>query len=157
MIQKLLGKLWRHTPARLRRFTMRMTHARFTVTAGAVIQNEKGQVLLLKHTFRSGSGWGLPGGFLEGGEQPVEGLRRELREEIGLELDQIEFLTARSFKRPQQVEILFRGFASGSAQLKSIEIDRAVWFSPNSLPDGLPKDQRLIVERALSDGAKAQT
>jgi 8-oxo-dGTP diphosphatase len=157
MIQKLLGKLWRHTPARLRRFTMRMTHARFTVTAGAVIQNEKGQVLLLKHTFRSGSGWGLPGGFLEGGEQPVEGLRRELREEIGLELDQIEFFTARSFKRPQQVEILFRGFASGSAQLKSIEIDRAGWFALDSLPHGLPKDQRLIVERALSDGGKPQS
>jgi 8-oxo-dGTP diphosphatase len=156
MIQKLLGKLWRHTPARLRRFTMRMTHARFTVTAGAVIQNEKGQILLLKHTFRAGSGWGLPGGFLEGGEQPVEGLRRELREEIGLELEHIEFFTARSFKKPQQVEILFRGFTSGSAELKSIEINRAVWFAPDSLPDGLPKDQRLIVERALSDGGKAQ-
>jgi len=136
---------------------MRITHARFTVTAGAVIQNEQGQVLLLKHTFRAGSGWGLPGGFLEGGEQPIDGLRRELREEIGLELERVEFLAARSFRKPQQVEILFRGFAAGSAQLKSIEIDRAVWFSPNSLPDGLPKDQRLIVERALSDGAKAQT
>jgi len=157
MIQKLLGKLWRHTPARLRLLTMRMTHARFTVTAGAIIQNEQGQVLLLKHTFRSGSGWGLPGGFLEGGEQPVEGLRRELREEIGLELEQVELFAARSFKRPQQVEILFRGFASGRAQLKSIEIDRASWFAPNSLPDGLPRDQRLIVERAVRDGGKAQT
>ncbi|HSE22063.1 MAG TPA: NUDIX hydrolase [Pyrinomonadaceae bacterium] len=136
---------------------MRITHARFTVTAGAVIQNDQGQVLLLKHTFRAGSGWGLPGGFLQGGEQPIDGLRRELREEIGLELERIEFFAARSFRKPQQVEILFRGFASGSAQLKSIEIDRAVWFSPNSLPDGLPKDQRLIVEQALSDGAKAQT
>ena len=78
MIQKILGKLWRHTPARLRRFTMRITHARFTVTAGAVIQNEQGQVLLLKHTFRAGSGWGLPGGFLEGGEQPVDGLQERI-------------------------------------------------------------------------------
>jgi mutator protein MutT len=157
MIQKLLGKLWRYTPARLRRLTMRMTHARFTVTAGAVIQNEEGKVLLLKHTFRTGSGWGLPGGFLEGGEQPLEGLRRELREEIGLEIERVEFFTARSFKKPQQVEILFHAFSSGDAKQKSIEVDRATWFSPDSLPEGLPKDQRMIVQRALSDRGKAQT
>ena len=156
MLQKLLGKFWRHTPARLRRLTMRMTHARFTVTAGAVIQNNEGKVLLLKHIFRAGSGWGLPGGFLESGEQPLEGLRRELREEIGLEIERVEFLTARSFRKPQQVEILFHGFASGEAQLKSMEVDRAVWFSPGALPEGLPKDQRLIVEQALSDRGKAR-
>ena len=133
-----------------------MTHATFTVTAGAVIQNEEGKVLLLKHTFRAGSGWGLPGGFLEGGEQPIDGLRRELREEIGLEMEQLEFFWARSFKKPQQIELLFRGFTSGKARSKSIEVDRAVWFSPDSLPDGLPKDQRLIVQRALGNRGNVQ-
>ena len=59
---------------------MRLTHARFTVTAGALIFNDAGKVLLLKHRFRAGSGWGLPGGFLEAGEQPVEALKRELWE-----------------------------------------------------------------------------
>jgi 8-oxo-dGTP diphosphatase len=132
-----------------------MTHARFTVTAGAIIRNDEGKVLLLKHTFRAGSGWGLPGGFIEAGEQPLDGLRRELREEIGLEIERVEFFEARSFKRPQQIELLFRGFAKGNAELKSIEVDRAVWFSPESLPKGLPNDQRLIVERALRDRAKA--
>src|SRR6185369_5408528 len=145
MIQKLLGKLWRHTPARLRRFTMRMTHARFTVTAGAVIQNEKGQVLLLKHSFRSGSGWGLPGGFLEAGEHPEQALRRELHEEIALEVRQVEIFTARSFKRPQQVEILFRCHANGAVKPQTIEIEQAQWFSVNSLPRGLPNDQRLLI------------
>ena len=67
---------------------MRFTHARFTVTAGAVIFNDKGEVLLLKHRFRAGSGWGLPGGFMETDEQPIDALRRELREEIGLEVEE---------------------------------------------------------------------
>ena len=71
---------------------MRLTHARFTVTAAGIVLDERGRVLLLKHRFRSGSGWGIPGGFVEAGEQPEEGLRRELLEEIGLELDSAELV-----------------------------------------------------------------
>src|SRR6185369_1191909 len=106
--QNLISRVWRKLPARMRRCTMRLAHTRFTVTAGAVIFNDKREVLLLKHRFRAGSGWGLPGGFMEQGEQPIEALRRELREEIGLEVDDVEVFAARSFRKPKQVEVLFR-------------------------------------------------
>ena len=127
---------------------MRLTHTRFTVTAGAVIFNDKGEVLLLKHRFRAGSGWGLPGGFMEKGEQPIDALRRELREEIGLELDDVKVFAARSFKKPKQAEVLFR--ARGNAEVKSqtMEVERAEWFAIDSLPEGLPRDQRSYIERA---------
>jgi NAD+ diphosphatase len=130
---------------------MRFTHTRFTVTAGAVIFNDQKQVLLLKHRFRAGSGWGLPGGFLERGEQPIEALRRELREEIGLELEDVEIFASRSFEKPKQIEILFRARGNVSeANVKSLtmEVERAEWFSIESLPEGLPRDQRVYVERA---------
>jgi 8-oxo-dGTP diphosphatase len=127
---------------------MRLTHTRFTVTAGAVIFNDKGEVLLLKHRFRAGSGWGLPGGFMEKGEQPIDALRRELREEIGLEIDDVKVFAARSFKKPKQVEVLFRGRANADVKSQSVEVERAVWFSIDSLPEGLPRDQRVYIERA---------
>ena len=127
---------------------MRLTHTRFTVTAGAVIFNDQRQVLLLKHRFRTGSGWGLPGGFLERGEQPIEALRRELREEIGLEVDDVEVFAARSFSKPKQVEVLFRARANADVKPLTIEVEHAEWFALNSLPEGLPRDQRGYVERA---------
>ena len=127
---------------------MRLTHTRFTVTAGAVIFNDQKQVLLLKHRFRAGSGWGLPGGFLERGEQPIDALRRELREEIGLELEDVEIFAARSFKKPKQVEVLFRARANANVKSLTMEVERAEWFSTDSLPEGLPRDQRRYVERA---------
>lgn len=138
-------------PPRIRRWSMRLTHARFTVTAGALIFNDSGQILLLKHRFRAGSGWGLPGGFLEKGEQPLDALRRELREEIALEIEDVEIFATRSFRKPQQVEVLFRCRANGTVTPRAMEVERAEWFSPQSLPDGLPRDQRRLVEQATSD------
>jgi len=132
----------------MRRWTMRVAHPRFTVTAGAVVFNQNGEVLLLKHRFRPGSGWGLPGGFIEKAEQPIDALRRELREEIGLEVEDVELFAVRSFAKPQQVEVLFRCRSNGALKPRTIEVERADWFLIENLPDGLPRDQRLFVERA---------
>ena len=127
---------------------MRLAHTRFTVTAGAAIFNDKGEVLLLKHRFRAGSGWGLPGGFMEKGEQPIDALRRELREEIALEVDDVKVFAARSFKKPKQVEVLFRARANAQVKSQTVEVERAEWFAIDALPQGLPRDQRLYIERA---------
>src|ERR1700752_850404 len=154
MIKRLLRGVWLNVPPRLRRLTMRLTNTRFTVTAGGIVINAEGQVLLVKHIFRAGTGWGIPGSFTKRCEQPIEGCRRELREEIGLERDEIALFEARSFKRPRQVELLYLCRTTSQAEPKSVEVDRAAWFSTNSLPTGLPKDQRLLVERAVGNGAK---
>ena len=144
----VISKIWRRLPVRLRRWSMRLTHTRFTVTAGAIIFNQAGEILILKHRFRAGSGWGLPGGFLERGEQPIDALRRELREELDLEIEDVEIFTARSFRKPKQVEVLFRGRANGPVKPRTMEVERAEWFSLDALPEGLPRDQRRLVEQA---------
>jgi 8-oxo-dGTP diphosphatase len=149
MHKKFLSKIWRRFPPGLRRWTMRFTNTRFTVTAGAIILNKEQKVLLLKHYFRAGSGWGIPGGFMTSGEQPIDALRRELHEEIGLELDDVEIFWARSFSRPRQVEILFRAVTSAEPKPQSMEVERANWFALDSLPPGLPSDQKLLIERAV--------
>jgi mutator protein MutT len=154
--QKLIARVWRKMPARFRRCSMRVTQTRFTVTAGALIFNTDGKVLLLKHRFRAGSGWGIPGGFLEAGEQPDQAVRRELREEIGLEVEHVEIFTARSFKNPRQVEILFRCRADAEVKPLTMEVERAEWFSIDELPTGLPKDQRSLIDRASACGAKGR-
>jgi mutator protein MutT len=156
VLQKLIGKVWRALPPRVRRWSMRATQTRFTVTAGAIIFNDAGEVLLLKHRFRAGSGWGIPGGFLELDEQPEQALRRELHEEIGLDVHHVEIFTARSFKKPRQVEILFRCRANAQVKPQTIEVERAEWFSLQNLPAGLPQDQRLLIERATSYGANGR-
>jgi 8-oxo-dGTP diphosphatase len=149
MLKNLVAKVWRAAPEAVRYWTLRLINARFTVTAGAIIFNAQGQILLLKHPFRAGSGWGLPGGFLKHGEQPIDALRRELQEEINLEIENVEVFWTRSFKRPRQIEILFIAETSERPQPQSVEVDCAVWFNANELPTGLPEDQKSLVERAV--------
>ncbi|HEX8635934.1 MAG TPA: NUDIX domain-containing protein [Pyrinomonadaceae bacterium] len=156
MWKKLLGTLWRGAPKRVRRWGVWLAEPRFMVTVGAVVVDAGGRVLLLQHEFRTGSGWGIPGGFLERGEQPLAGLRRELREEIGLELDAAELVRVRTLRRPQQVEIHFRCRAREGAREaapQSIEINRVGWFDRDALPSELSRDQRRIIEDALAGGA----
>jgi 8-oxo-dGTP diphosphatase len=155
MWKKLLGTLWRGAPKRVRRWGVWLAEPRFMVTVGAVVVDEGGRVLLLQHEFRTGSGWGIPGGFLERGEQPLEGLRRELREEVGIELDAAELVHVRTLRRPQQVEIHFRGRvpSGASARPRSMEINRAGWFEADALPPELSRDQRRIIKDAVAGGA----
>ena len=154
MLNDLLGAIWRRFPGKLRRWTMRLSHPRFAVTAGAVITDKQGRVLLLKHRFRPGTGWGMPGGFMEEGEQPEEALRRELREEVGLEVEKVELFMTRAFTTPRQVEIVFTARAIGDTNELNYEIQKAGWFSLNELPAELPKDQVRLLKRALDDGAR---
>lgn len=150
MLTEFLGSVWRHLPGSIRRRLVRIGQRRFTVTAGAIIFDDDGRVLLLEHVFRPDGGWGIPGGFLSKGEQPETALRRELREEIGIELDRVEMLFARTLPRPRQIEIYFTARAIGTPQPCSFEIRTAEWFKIGHLPAELSKDQLRLIQRALA-------
>jgi 8-oxo-dGTP diphosphatase len=51
------------------------------VAAGALIRDERGNVLLVRPTYKPG--WDIPGGYAEPGESPATACARELVEEIG--------------------------------------------------------------------------
>ena len=149
-----MAAVWQRMPARLKNWSVRLTQAHFTVTAAALVIDKQNRVLLLNHRFRAGSGWGIPGGFIEHGEQPDEALRRELREEVGLEVQDLKLFTTRAFQKVKQIEIVFLSRAAGSADELSFEIKRAGWFHAHELPQGLPRDQVRLIKQALNDGAK---
>jgi 8-oxo-dGTP diphosphatase len=149
LLVELAGRLWRRVPKRVRRFGVLLTESRFTVTTGVVITDERGRVLLLQHRFRPGSGWGIPGGFLQSGETPEAAIRRELREEIGLEVCQLELAFVRALERYNQIELIFCCDPNSDFSPQSREIHRAEWFSLNALPANLSDDQRNLIERAL--------
>ena len=80
-------------------------------TVGALIYNALGQVLMVRTDKWSGK-WGIPGGKIEYGESSEEALRREIAEETGLQIADIEFVLAQDcidseeFYRPEHFILL---------------------------------------------------
>jgi len=60
-------------------------------TVGALIFNQRGEVLMLR-THKWSDLWGIPGGKIKFGERAVDALRREIKEETNLEIADIQFV-----------------------------------------------------------------
>lgn len=156
MLRDVAKWIWRRTPRFLRVWGVRLSNTRFTASAAGIIMNSSGRVLLLKHRFRSGSGWGIPGGFIEADEQPEAALRRELREEIGLELPTAELFRVRTLKNLRQIEIIFLSETEAAVKTLSDEIEDSGWFTPDSLPEGVPTDQVQMIKAVFNRRAKLE-
>jgi ADP-ribose pyrophosphatase YjhB (NUDIX family) len=141
-------------PSSVRLRIIRSTQKRFTVSVAAIITNGNRKVLLLEHIFRpQKSGWGIPGGFLEHGEQPGEAIRRELREETGIELTGVTMLRVRTINR--HVEIMFRAETSDEPEVRSREIRSVGWFAVGEMPEEMSSVQKRLVTETLANEESA--
>ncbi|MEO6334912.1 MAG: NUDIX domain-containing protein [Pyrinomonadaceae bacterium] len=127
---------------------IRVTQIKFTASAAAVITNDQGKVLLLDHVLRPFCGWGIPGGFMSAGEQPEETIRRELREETGIELDALTMVRIRTLSR--HVEIIFSARALGEPEVMSQEILSLGWFDVDAMPTKMSSSQKKLIREVIS-------
>jgi len=156
MLTDILGKIWRRLPMPVRLRVSRFGQVRFTASVAAMLFDDDGHILLLEHVFRADRGCGVPGGFINKGEQPEQALRRELREEVDIEIDDVKLLFARNLGKLKQVEIYYRARVIGEPKPSSFEIKQAQWFPVHDLPSELSEDQRRLVARAIALNEKCQ-
>ncbi|HEY6736130.1 MAG TPA: NUDIX hydrolase [Candidatus Saccharimonadia bacterium] len=67
------------------------------VSAGALIFGSDGRILLIKHRWRGQ--WEYPVGMTDGSESPLATARRELQEEVGLQLGELKLVGVDFFHR----------------------------------------------------------
>lgn len=109
----------------------------------AIIQNNEGKILLEKRAPRMSAypnHWGLPGGWIEWNETAVDALKREVHEELGVEIEVIKFVgryydtpnrhpTKTSFALPHICKIV-----SGTpAAFQPEEVAEIGWFSVDEI------------------------
>jgi ADP-ribose pyrophosphatase YjhB (NUDIX family) len=145
----LATNVWRRLPSRARRTVVHSLSDRFPVGVVGLIDDGRGNVLLLEHRFRTPYPWGLPGGFMEYGESFEDALRRELSEEIDLQLEHVEpepFDTELNLGgRYLSITLLAR--AVPKPLVLSGEITGGAFFAPGTLPAETYPHQASVVER----------
>lgn len=115
------------------------THYGNPVPAAVAIIERPGVVLMARRAHPPYEGtWDLPGGFLEAGELPEQGLRRELREELGLEartLRLVGFATDRYGPRGFQVlTVIYRVDPAPGAVTAADDVAEVRWFPKHAIP-----------------------
>lgn len=111
-------------------------------TVSAII-SRNGKILLCHRSANPCKGkWDLPGGFLEEGESAEEGLRREMKEELGIELINVRLLSVEGpayylfgGQDNYNIDIYYEVTTSDEPQVPSNnEMTEISWFDPNNLP-----------------------
>ena len=102
-----------------------------------------------------GAGWGtgrysVLAGFLEPGESLAQAVAREVREEVGLEVFDVEYLGDQPWPFPTSLMVGFTARAdSGALRLQESEIADARWFTRDEVRAGVA-DGTLAVSSRLS-------
>jgi 8-oxo-dGTP diphosphatase len=121
----------------------------FRIGVYALVFDEEQHVLLAHR--RDIDWWNLPGGGMEHGETVEEAVRREVREETGLEVEVKYLVGVYSKPQKQEVVLTFNCRATGGILAATEESRACRYFAPDDLPvNTLPK-HRQRVEDALLD------
>lgn len=104
------------------------------VTAGVLVENRK-LLMAKRHAGDTEGGkWEFPGGKVEWGEEPRQGLRRELLEELGLEVSVGRILEVVSvFKADFHIILLYFECQRLRGIPAALECQQVLWFTPGEV------------------------
>lgn len=139
-----------------------LTKTKPIATVGAVIYNQKKQILLIR-THKWSNRWGIPGGKIKNGESSLDALQREIKEETNLEVRNIRFelvqdcIHSPEFFRPEHFLLLnYSAEAIHSDVVLNHEAQEFRWME---LQDALQMDlnipTRFLLENVTNVGVSA--
>ena len=149
-LKKVAARLIRLRPITMfLQIAVRLLAPRHRVGVALVLVNNENKVLLLNHVFHPTAPWGLPGGWLDRGEHPAEGVLRELREETGLTARLGPVILVDHDSKPAHIALAYIGWPLSQKVTLSGEILEANWFCSDNLPAPLLKFVRRSVKSAF--------
>jgi nucleoside triphosphatase len=128
-------------------------------TVGALIVNEKEEILLVR-SYKWGTRYTVPGGHIELGERSEAAVKREIKEEVGLDVEPVKLLLVQEAIYPQDYikheHYIFLDYLcrtnSSEVTLDGKEIQEYLWATPTDATQlNLESFTRNLVEAYLMD------
>jgi ADP-ribose pyrophosphatase YjhB (NUDIX family) len=149
VLWRALAAVFNRIPVRWQRRILDRAHPRFLVGVNGLGVTRDGKVILARHRFGTPQ-WRLLGGFIGREESLQDALRREIREETGLEVEVGPLLEANTGHRWARVEIVYAYRVLAGRLALTNEVLEVSEFAPDALPP-MRADQRGYVERHAGD------
>ncbi len=113
-----------------------------TVAAAVVLTRTDGRVLFITRAKEPAQGQlAFPGGFIDFDESAEDGLRREVREEVGLEITALDFLCSHTNEYSYKgvtypvLDLIFTADVSGDVEARTLDgVARVDWLQPETVP-----------------------
>jgi NAD+ diphosphatase len=107
-----------------------------SLTPAVIVRVEKeGKILLAQHVQRIPDLWTCLAGYVELGESLEDCVRREVKEEAGIDVGDIRYVASQHWPYPNQMMVGFAAqWKSGDLVLQADELSAARWFDPADLP-----------------------
>jgi 8-oxo-dGTP diphosphatase len=127
--------------------------ARHSVSVTGIITDDHGRALLIQR--RDNHQWEPPGGVLELGESIEAGLRREVREETGMDVEPIALTGVYKNMTRGIIALVFRCKATGGQPTTSAETEELRWATESEIRQLASEAYAIRVLDALHDHAPA--
>ena len=119
-----------------------------------VLIRRNDEILLVQSRSFKKNYYGLVAGFVETGESLEDTVYREVREETGLEITNLQYFGSQPWPYPRGLMIGFMAdYASGSLHIQFSELNKGGWFRRDNMP-AIP--EKLSIARMLIDAWLAQ-
>ena len=118
------------------------------VAAGLILREGRYLIARRKADTHLGGLWEFPGGKREEGESLEACLRRELQEELGIDVTApVHFRVIRHEYREKTVELHFFRCAISRGEVAALDCEEVRWVTPDELPEyEFPPADRPLIE-----------
>ena len=112
--------------------------------------NPTNKVLMARHSYHEYPRYALIAGFLEAGESVEEAVKREVMEEVGIEVEDIRYFGSQSWPFPNSLMIgCICRYKSGEIKVDDNEITKAKWFKKEEIEQ--PPSEVSIFSRLIKN------